>query len=302
VSTKLSYGQIELHRPQETRLLGFVDLELRPLFRFDSPTVPAELARQWKPRLLPRGLRAGALLRNTRITMGISLREASAVSRRISEILDDDTYFISPSSLCDYELLNSAPRRFQTAITLCSLYGLALQTLLKAMGIDPEQVGTEPMPDSLLSRRPPVESDATGETTAQGGFLEQLLEQCEEVPFFLRGSIEPLTGLDRVSLDDLFWIGGNQDILHPYLVNGLLAIVNRRRRRPVHFASKPLCQQPVYVLLKRDGTYLCACCGIENGTLVVHPYSSSFHHADVFRYRQDVEVVGQIVTIARKLV
>ena len=70
----------------------------------------------------------------------------------------------------------------------------------------------------------------------------------------------------------------------------------------MHFASKPLCQQPVYVLLKRDGTYLCACCGIESGTLVVHPYSKNFHHADVFRYRQDVEVVGQIVMIASKFV
>lgn len=301
LSTKLSYGQIELRRPRETRLIGVVDLELRPSLRFDPPDVPAELARQWKPGPLAGDVSVGTLLRNTRITMGISLRETSAMSRRIAEVLQDDTYFISPSSLCDYELFNSAPRRFQTAITLCSLYGLAFQTLLKAMGIDPEQVGAEAMPDSLVPRSAHAESEKDT-AIQQGGFLEQLLERCEEVPFFLRRSIEPLTGLSRVSLDDFFWIGGKQDVLHPYLVNGLLVIVNRRRRRPLHFASKPLCQQPVYVLLKRDGTYLCACCGIENGTLVVHPYSKNFHHAVMFRYRRDVEVVGQIVAIARKLV
>ena len=232
VSTKLSYGQIELRHPQETRLVGVVDLELRPSLRFDPPEVPDELARQWKPRPLSGNVRVGALLRNTRITLGISLREASAVSRRIVEILHDDAYFISPSSLCDYELLNSAPRRFQTAITLCSVYGLALQTLLKAMGIDPEQVGTEPMPDRLLSRSAHAESEKAGTTIKQGGFLEQLLERCEEVPFFLRRSIEALAGVGGVSLDDFFWIGGKQDVPHPYLANGLLAIVNRRRRRP----------------------------------------------------------------------
>lgn len=303
VSEKLSYGQVELQRPQETKLVGVVDLAIRPALGFDPPEVPAELARQWKPRALSRGAGVGALLRKARVTLRLSLRGASDTSRTIADILKDDRYYISPSSLCDYELRNTAPRRIQTAITLCSLYGLPLQTLLQAMGIDLEETGTEPMPDQFVSRVSPVSSrENRDETNDRGGFLGHLWEQSEEVPFFLRQSIEELSGQGDVSLDDFFWIGGRQEVLHPYLENGLLALVNRRRKRPVHFASKPLCQQPLYVLLKRDGAYLCACCGIENGTLVVHPYSKNFHHADVFRYRQDVEVVGQIVTIARKLV
>jgi hypothetical protein len=63
-----------------------------------------------------------------------------------------------------------------------------------------------------------------------------------------------------------------------------------------------LWQQPLYVLLKRDGTYLCACCGLENGTLVIHPYSKQFRRPEQLRYHQDVEVVGQIVMVARKVV
>jgi hypothetical protein len=303
VSTKLSFGQVELQRPLQTRLLGVVDLAIRPALGFDPPEVPMELARQWKPRPLLRGARVGALLRNARVSMRVSLREASETSRRIADTLKNDSYHISPSSLCDYELLNTAPRRIETAITLCALYGLPLQTLFEAMRINLENTGTEPMPDWLVSRMSLAGSqEDRGETIDRGGFLDSLLERWEEVPIFLRQSIAPLCGLADVSLDDFFWIGGKQEVLHPYLENGLLALVNRRRRRPVHFASKPLCQQPVYVLLKRDGTYLCACCGIENGTLVVHPYSKNFHRADVFRYRQDVEVVGQVVMIASRLV
>ena len=300
VSTKVSYAQVELRRPQESSLLGIVDLELRPLLMTNEPEVPKDLGKQWKPRPLSQEGKIGPLLRSARIKMHLSLREASGISSKVADLLGDDTYFISPSSLCDYELLNTAPRHFQKAITLCSLYGLRFETFLKTIGIVPEESVSEPMPDHFVSRVPRVEATDLDNTLASGGFLWQFLERCEEVPFFLRESIGSLSGLEDASLNDFFWVGGNYDVLHPYLTNGLLALVNRRRKRPFYFTSKPLWQQPLYILLKRDGTYLCACCGLENGTLVVHPYSPKFHRPEQLRYRRDVDVVGQIVMIARK--
>jgi hypothetical protein len=186
VSEKLSYGQVELQRSKETRLIGVVDLALRPALRFDPPEVPAELACQWKPRPLSRDVRsAGALLRNARVTMRISLREASEMSRSIANTLMDDRHYVSPSSLCDYELRNTAPRRIQTAITLCSLYGLPLQTLLQAMGIGLEETGTEPMPDQFAYRVSPASShESQHEPVERGGFLEHLLERSEEILSF----------------------------------------------------------------------------------------------------------------------
>jgi len=303
VSTKASYAQVELRRPQEASLLGIVDLELRPLLMTSEPEVPKDLGKQWKPHPLFRESKIGPLLRSARITMHLSLRQASGVSSRVADLLGDDRYFISPSSLCDYELLSTAPRHFQKAITLCSLYGLRFETFLTAVGIVPKEAGNQPMPDHFVSRVPSVEAtEELGTKVTSGGFLEQFLERCEEIPFFLRESIESLSGLEDASLNDFFWVGGNYDVLHPYLTNGLLALVNRRRKRPFYFTSKPLWQQPLYLLLKRDGTYLCACCGLENGTLVVHPYSRQFHLPEQLRYHHDVEVVGQIVMIARKVV
>lgn len=302
VSTKVPYAQVELRRPQETSLLGVVDLELRPLLMAKEPEVPKDLAKQWKPRPLSREGKVGPLLRSARIRMHLSLREASGISNKVADLLGDDRYFISPSSLCDYELLSAAPRHFQKAITLCSLYGLRFETFLKTIGIVLEEAGREPMPDHFVSRVPSVEAADLDNMLAAGGFLGQFLERCEEVPFFLRESIGSLSGLQDASLNDFFWVGGKYDVLHPYLTNGLLALVNRRRKRPSYFTSKPLWQQPLYVLLKRDGTYLCACCGLENGNLVVHPYSQQFHRPEQLRYHRDVEVVGQIVMIARKVV
>ena len=128
-----------------------------------------------------------------------------------------------------------------------------------------------------------------------------MLERCSEIPLFLRNSIGPLSGLDDPNLNNCFWIGGEYDVLHPCLANGLLALVNRRDRRPIHFTSKPAWQQPLYVILMRDGTYLCACCGVENGTLVIHPYSQQFRRSEHLRYHYDAEIIGRIVTVVRKL-
>ena len=103
-------------------------------------------------------------------------------------------------------------------------------------------------------------------------------------------------------MGDLFWIGGARQPLYPYFANAVLAVVNHRRKTPLHYPSKPVWKQPVYLLLKRDGSYLCACCDVENSTLVVHPYTERIHGALQFRYRKDIEVIGQIVAIARSTI
>jgi hypothetical protein len=46
---------------------------------------------------------------------------------------------------------------------------------------------------------------------------------------------------------------------------------------------------------------MCACCSLENGTLVIHPHSVDYQQPEQLRNRRDAEVVGQIVTIARRL-
>lgn len=305
VSTLLSYAQVELLVPHEARVVGVVDLEIRPLVKPQQPEVPRDLAKHWKSRPLARPEKLGELLRSARTKMRLSLREAAGLSRRVADLLSDDRYFVSPSSLCDYELLNTAPRDFHKSITLCLVYGLDFHIFLEAIGIPVDKAGTESMPDHLVPRVPksgPNEEPSDRDRPDRQSFLEQLLAECEEIPFFLRNATGPFSGLADAALGSYFWIGGQQDVLYPYLTNGLLVLVNRRRRRPLHFTSKPVWQQPVYMILVRDRTYLCASCGVENGTLVIHPYTQQFHRSERLRYHHDAEIIGQIVAVARKLV
>lgn len=230
------------------------------------------------------------------------MREAAQMSRTIADVLGDDRYMTSPSSLSDYELRNTPPRDFRKIITLCSIYGLQFESVMKRIGLDLADAGTESMPDRYLSRAEPPVVAAKGADTGvvRTGFLEKLLEECQEIPLFLRHSLGYFSGSTHVSLDDFFWVGDDTDSLHPYLVKGLVVLVNRRRKTPFHFVSKPVWQQPIYVILRRDGTYLAACCGVENDKLVVHSYARDFHRNEEYRRDQDAEVIGQIVAIARR--
>ena len=303
ISTQLPYAQVELELPREARILGVLDLEIRSLLKPEQPDVPKELASQWRPQTLPpREKKLSQLLRNARLRTGLSFRDASAMSRNVAVALGDEQYFTAPGSLSDYEARDYPPRHIHKAITLCAVYGLQFGTFLEILGLHEEQAGKDRIPDYLVPRK--VQSRPSGTDTdvlTRNGFLQKMLSRLEHVPFFLRNSLTDLSGLKTLSLHDFFWIGGELNPIHPLLANGLIVVVNRHRKRALHFRSRPLWQQPLYVLLRRDGTYICGCCSLENGWLVIHPYSSDYQAPERMRNHDDAEVVGEIVTVARRL-
>ena len=256
---------------------------------------------------MPQETKLSHLFRAARSRMGLSFRDASAMSRRIASELGDEQYFAASGSLSDYEALDRPPRHIHKAITLCAVYGLQFSTFLKSVDLDLEEAGKDPMPDGLVPRILPSSRGSNREVDGptENGFLGQLLRQSGHMPFFLRESLSDLSGLKSPSLHDFFWVGGESNPLHPLLVNGLLVIVNRHRKKPIYSRSKPPWQQPLFTLLRRNGTYMCGCCSSEDGTLVIHPYSNvcspDYQRPERLRNHQDAEVVGEIVTIARAL-
>lgn len=299
VATQMPYAQVEFQVPQEARILGIVDLEIRNLIRPEQPAVPKQFAKRWVPEALSDiPSQIGPLLRRARQRAGLSFREASAISREIASLLDDARYFTAPGSLSDYEAVNVPPRHIHKVFTFCVAYSLDLRTVLQTLDLDPADGGQQPIPQVLTERTMSAASETVAETE-QPGFFEKLLAEFGEIPFFLRGSLPALSGLRRPSLKDCFWIGGAQES-HPYMAGALLALVNRQKKRTNDCASQPMWQQPLYIVLKRDGTYLCGCCSREDNSLVVHTYPGGVHRRDQFRNR-DAEVIGKIVSVVRRL-
>jgi hypothetical protein len=304
VSAQPPYAETELQLPHQGKIRGVVDLEIRSLLRLEAPHVPRQSVNflVTEPFLPPTKL--GHLLRGARRRMALSFRQASAISREIADLLGDEQYFISASSLSDYETRHDAPRHIQKIIVLCSFYAVDLFTLLRTAGLALDEGGSDWMPDHLLPRPLPSgfpRGESETDRSDNPGFLERLLGEWEEVPFFLRQSLGVLSGLPHPSLHDFFWIGGERNAIHPYLADGLLVVVNRRKKKPRCSPSKPPWQHPLYVVLQRDGTYLCGCCGVAHGHLAIYPFPQPGHRPKYLQHPHDAEVVGQIVTIVRKL-
>jgi hypothetical protein len=300
----------EMPVPEGSRVMGTVDLEIRPLVHPVPPRGSCDTTDMWNSTLPSHDGKLSRLLRHARLTQAMSLREASAFSRRVADSLGSDQYFISSSSLSDYEAYDCAPRHFHKVITLCILYGVKLFTLLRYAGIHLEQAGYDPMPEPLFVASFPgqpkkdeaeVEAESEGEGHCDDKFLQGMLQQCGDVPFFLRHAWTTLFGLKNGSFHDVFWIGGEREARHPYLRGGLLAVVNRRRKKAIFLQSRPPWEQSLYLLLQRDGTYLSACCELQNGSLLLHSYDQQGGRTEKLLCGADTEVTGQVVAVARKL-
>jgi len=304
VGTQLPFADIEMELPREATIRGVADLEIRSLTAPEAPLWTREPEEMWLSDRPGATQKLSHLLLRARTKLNLSLRDASSLSRMVANLLEDEQYFISASSLSDYEARDTAPRHFQKVMTLCLIYAVSLSAFLEAAGIVTEDAGRDPIPEHLTSTPLASKLGSSASEAVEsppGGFLEELLQKCEEIPFFLRRTLPALSGLAGPSLRDFYWIGGEPSFLHPYLANGFLIMVNRRIKRPRCDTGEPLWAQPLYLVLKRNGSYLCGCCKVDNGNLVMHPYSESFHRPERWQHPNDAEVIGQIVTIARKL-
>jgi len=303
LSSHLPYARIELHIPSEVRILGVVDMEIRRFSDTEQPAVLGDPTRGWRSERgdqQERGL--GGLLRRARRRAALSFREASAMSRKIADSLGDERYFAASGSLSDYEARDTPPRHIHKVLTLCLLYGVQFSEFLNAAGIAIEELGRDEIPARFMSGSDRVGTGGgTPEIQIRNPTLDSLLARFVELPFFLRKYLEPLSGMKKLSLRDFFWIGTDVAALHPYLKGGLLLIINRHKKKVIPLRSMPLWRQPLYVLETRTGGYLCACCSLENGVLIAHPYLTDFQPSLQFRNRHDAEVVGQVFAIARRL-
>jgi hypothetical protein len=306
-ASTLPFAQTELRLGSEVRILGVLDWELRPA-KTARPDVPTPSMQFLEPQPLPAagtepGLRE--LLERARLRSGLSIRNASAKSRWVAQSHRDERYFCSPTSLAEYETVPRLPAQLHKIVSVCALYSLSFSELLAAAGLDTSDPGREPIPDKLVGRDTPdapgTANDAAARNKKQPGFLSPLLAEFQEIPLFLRSALSTVAGLSSLSVRDVFWTGGRTASLHPYLNDALFVSVNRRLKIPAFLKRKPLWDQPLYILLLRNGTYLLAGCSLEGSTLIVHPFADGFSHPQMLRNGADAEVVGKVTALFRRL-
>jgi hypothetical protein len=299
------YSHLEFELDRDARLHGVVDREIRPLGTAGQVTLPYQPTCFGSGETLVPRVTLPSILRRARILAGLSLRDASAITKKIADLLHDRQYFLSASLLSDLEASGNPPRHMQKLIALCVVYALDLNAVFGALGTPVESGGLEPI-RGLSSDQPNVAvKDITqdaSENMDHGGLLSDLFEDWGEIPPFIGHALGPLLQLTRFSLRDLFWISSQHRANHVYLVNASVIAVNRHKKRPRYSHGLPAWLQPLYLVLKRDGSYVCSCCKVDGQILtMLYPYTHNVVQPERLRLGADAEVVGEVVMIARKL-
>jgi len=294
----LPFAQVEFDLETEARILGAVEFELRPMRASPNASVPPSLHRFWTPLPLQdasRGLPLGMLLSRARRRAGLTFREASAKSSLIARACQNWKCHCASGALSDYESHGDAPRDAWKMLSLCVLYSLNPWDFMAATGLPLCEAGTEAIPDEFVDR--------AGSVSAHGGAaLSSEKSLLAELPcFFGRAAVEYFK-MPRISLRDLFSVGNRTRSFHPYLAEAAVLIVDRRKKQISSLAQAPLWAQPLYVFVRRNRQFLCASCVPEEGqSLTLRPFSDGIDRPLRLKIPAEVEVVGRVVGILRRL-
>jgi hypothetical protein len=297
----LPFAHVELQLERDARIVGTVDFELRPTVVPACPNVPRDLAGFRSPSRMekpPSESRLDHLLRGARHRAHLTFREASARSALIARALGNQEFFCAAGSLSDYETATQAPRHVHKMFSLCVLYSLGAWDFMRAAGLRPSEGGKESIPDELLGR---VKSFShTSMTGGDDASATQIVKVMAQFPYFFGPAVAELLSLPHLSVRDIFWVQGPKDSSHPYLRDAVALIVDRRKKRIATYRAAPLWAQPSYVLLRREGEYICTSCGLDGRTLVMRPFSNGFKRPIRLRRPDEVEVIGKVVGILRR--
>jgi hypothetical protein len=301
---QLPCAERELLLGRTGRILGLVDAEIRIIpsrHSHEDRLVGRHISSTAQP---PQELTLRSLLRQARISSGMSFREASGMSRLLAQTLSDSRHFVASGTLSDYEASSNLPRQIPKILTICLLYDIPFHLLLRAAGLPLDAGGTEPIPDLLVPRRAPDRNrgpmwqpPAVG--SGSGGLLDAIMRNWEEVPLFLRFCRDEIAGVKNLSVSDVFWVRGGGRATDPFLANGAIVVINRRAKQPSSFDPNQLCDPPLYVLLRRDGKYECGRYTLDDGVLTLRVRERRRLEERTLGNGIDAEVVGRVTTILR---
>lgn len=143
------FSQWPLSLATEARILGLVDMQIRPVKAPRAQPIRATRYREFLP-LSSRETTTSisGLLRRSRLRAGLTLRDAHDMSLRVAGILGRPEYSIALGLLSDYEAMEKLPRCPAKIISLCIIYSIDFWGLMSAAGI-----GVDPTGRAIVSSR-----------------------------------------------------------------------------------------------------------------------------------------------------
>lgn len=249
---------------------------------------------------------AGHKLKRSRERMGLRYRDVEESSQRIADRRKNSEYAIAISRLSDIENRGVVPTIYKL-YSLCTIYRLDFPEVLRWYGVNVAELVSDAV---FLSPDRTHLAGFSPETAGGGGlvqvplsldpgldlnrttFLSRFIQSWGVLPLMLVGGLD-LRGhrYGFVGFDDWF--------MHPLIWPGSLLLIDETRRKIEKSGWTNEHDRPLYFLEHREG-WLCAWAALAGDTLVAIPHPAAETEPRLFRYPEEVEVVGRVAGVANR--
>lgn len=249
---------------------------------------------------------AGHKLKRARERMGLRYRDVEESSQRIADRRKNSEFAIAISRLSDIENRGVVPTIYKL-YSLCTIYRLDFPEVLRWYGVNlgdllsdavflspdrthlagfsPETAGPGGQVQVPLSLDPGVD-------LARTTFLSRFIQSWGVLPLMLVGGLDPRNHrYGFIGYDDWF--------MYPLLSPGSLVLIDETRRKIERGGWTNEYDRPLYFLEHRDG-WLCCWASLAGETLVALPHPAAEMEPRLFRYPEEIEVVGRVAGVANR--
>ncbi len=245
----------------------------------------------------------GKRLRQVREQLGLTVRDVEAASSRLAKKRGNSAFSIPLSRLSDIENKEVIPSIYRV-YSLAAIYRREVREILAWYGVDLGDIASD-LDIAMVPQTHRIGSiDVTGDVKipvlkelafdpAQNYNLGRIIERWGVVPFAF------LAQFANVNFTYAY-IGMEDFTMCPILPPGSFIQVDETRDKIMDGAWKSEYERPIYFLETRSG-FRCGWCRLRDGQLTLQPHPLSPEPVRMYRYPQEVDVVGEVVGVAMQL-
>jgi hypothetical protein len=298
----LPFKCLEYQLNEEAVILGTVDAEVRDISAVSMPDFAS--FNGGSLRLLPRtpsqNNSLSTLMRFHREQNHVTFRQASQMTSEIANYLGRNDYIISSASFSDFEASSTLPHRIERVFSVCMVYKIDLLTLLRAAQLPLDEMGRDPLPESLIEdNHRETEPDSLCPENRET-FARYLCRTIEEIPLFLTDFAKELLLDAHGTSRSVFWVGGQAPVYHPWMEGARVVVVESTAYGS---ANQPTWthewERPIQVLFLRDSRYLIGFCSLSENRITLVSHRDCRQRSLQFVRGRDAELIGKVTAIGR---
>ncbi len=239
--------------------------------------------------------RPGEKLRKIRERLKLTYRDVEQASQEVARRRGSAEFLIPLSRLADIENAGKVPSLF-LLYTLCVVYRLDLHEVLSWYGVPVEQMSSDTLHIQLDETHPLPAKPPRAAPVPVSAPPDLDLNQ---TTFWGKVPLDFLNGL-HLKPHRYGLVGLEDWSMFPILRPGSLVLIDEGRRKIARNGWNSEFDRPIYFFEHREG-FSCGWCTLDGDRLLVQPHPASEKNPTLFRFPEEIDVIGQVTGVAMLL-